>query len=67
MDAGQGIRLIPLEDGFAELWFDRQDGAINRFDEHAVVEPARAAERLAATIDLRGVLVTSAKDRGAHA
>jgi 3-hydroxyacyl-CoA dehydrogenase/enoyl-CoA hydratase/3-hydroxybutyryl-CoA epimerase/enoyl-CoA isomerase len=59
---GQTVRVVRLEDGFAELCFDRSGEAINKLDKLTLTEIAEAVAAIAATPDLRGVLVTSAKD-----
>lgn len=48
--------------GVFELCFDRQGEAINKFDDRTVAELREATQRLKQCADLRGVLVTSAKD-----
>lgn len=59
---GQSLRLIRLDDGFVELCFDRTGEAINKFDRRTTAELRDAARLLAALPDVRGVLVTSAKE-----
>lgn len=60
---GQNLRVAALEPaGVYELCFDRQGEAINKLDERTVAEMREATQWLAAQGNLRGVLVTSAKD-----
>jgi len=59
---GDSIQVRRLDDGFAELCFDRQGDAINKLDARTVDEFQRATRVIAADGDVRGVLVSSAKD-----
>lgn len=59
---GKSIRVSAIEDGFAELCFDRAAEPINKFDARTVAELKEAVAAIAAAPQLRGVLVTSAKD-----
>lgn len=59
---GQSLRVAALgESGIYELCFDRQGEAINKFDARTVAELGEATRFLRDQLDLRGVLVTSAK------
>ncbi|MYM86764.1 fatty acid oxidation complex subunit alpha FadB [Rugamonas sp. FT82W] len=62
MYQGKSIRMIPLADGFAELSFDRQGDAINKLDSLTMTEFGEAIRLIAGAKDLRGLLITSAKD-----
>ncbi|ARN19725.1 fatty acid oxidation complex subunit alpha FadB [Piscinibacter gummiphilus] len=62
MFQGDSIQVRRLDDGFAELCFDRQGDAINKLDARTVDEFQRATSVIAADGDVRGVLVSSAKD-----
>jgi 3-hydroxyacyl-CoA dehydrogenase/enoyl-CoA hydratase/3-hydroxybutyryl-CoA epimerase/enoyl-CoA isomerase len=62
MFAGDCVRVTPLEGGIVELCFDRAGEAINKLDDKAVAQFDRAVQAIAAARDVRGVLVTSAKD-----
>ena len=62
MFQGDSIQVRRLDDGFAELCFDRQGDAINKLDARTVDEFQRATRVIAADGDVRGVLVSSAKD-----
>jgi 3-hydroxyacyl-CoA dehydrogenase/enoyl-CoA hydratase/3-hydroxybutyryl-CoA epimerase/enoyl-CoA isomerase len=60
---GQSIRAsAPDTEGVVEICFDRQADAINKFDDRTVQELREVTALLAAQKDLRGVLVSSAKD-----
>jgi 3-hydroxyacyl-CoA dehydrogenase / enoyl-CoA hydratase / 3-hydroxybutyryl-CoA epimerase / enoyl-CoA isomerase len=59
---GQTIRVVDLGDGIAELCFDRAGAAINKMDQRMTREFGEAVALLASKPDLRGVLMTSAKD-----
>src|SRR3546814_2471190 len=56
------IRVQTLGDGFAELCFDREGESINKLDGRTMTQLAEAVSTLAADAELRGVLITSAKD-----
>lgn len=62
MFQGESIGVLPLNDGLVELRFDRRGEAINKLDARTVDEFRRATALIAASADVRGVLVTSAKD-----
>ena len=62
MFQGESIEILPLQDGLVELRFDRRGEAINKLDVRTVDEFRQASERIAASPEVRGVLVTSAKD-----
>src|SRR6185295_12581869 len=62
MYQGKSIRVARIEAGCAELCFDRQGDSVNKFDKQTVAELGEAAAALAAAKDVKGVLVTSAKD-----
>lgn len=62
MYQGQSIRVSMLDGGIAELCFDRQGDAINKFDAQTVGELKAAAEVLAKAEGVTGLMVTSAKD-----
>jgi 3-hydroxyacyl-CoA dehydrogenase/enoyl-CoA hydratase/3-hydroxybutyryl-CoA epimerase/enoyl-CoA isomerase len=61
MYRGKSIRVELLADGIAELCFDRDGEAINKFDRRTVEELAAATAALRGVSGLRGMLVTSAK------
>ncbi|MDB5973140.1 MAG: fadB [Hydrocarboniphaga sp.] len=61
MFQGQSIRVTVLPGGIAELCFDRQQDAINKFDKSTVEELAAAAAALGKDSSIKGLLVTSAK------
>lgn len=62
MFQGESIEILPLQDGLVELRFDRRGEAINKLDARTVEEFRQATQRIAASPEVRGVLVTSAKD-----
>ncbi|QHS09843.1 fatty acid oxidation complex subunit alpha FadB [Sinimarinibacterium sp. NLF-5-8] len=62
MYTGQSIRVTLLDGGIAELCFDRQGEAINKFDARTVQELQQAQQAIAKTSGVNGLIVTSAKD-----
>ena len=62
MYQGQSIRVLPLDGGLVELCFDREGEAINKLDDRTVAELLEAVTLIAGKADVRGVLITSAKD-----
>lgn len=62
MYQGQSVRVTPLPGDLAELCFDRQGDAINKFDARTVTELGEAAAALQKHGKVKGLLVTSAKD-----
>lgn len=62
MFSGQNIQVRRLDGDLAHLVFDRRDASINKLDHATLVELEAAVGILAAASDLRGVLVSSAKD-----
>lgn len=59
---GKTLRVTRLEGGVAELCFDRHGQTVNALDRVALTELAAALDALYAADDIRGLLVTSAKD-----
>jgi 3-hydroxyacyl-CoA dehydrogenase/enoyl-CoA hydratase/3-hydroxybutyryl-CoA epimerase/enoyl-CoA isomerase len=63
MYQGKSLKVVVnKEDQIAELIFDREGESINKFDARTVKELGEAGAALAAAKDLKGLLVTSAKD-----
>lgn len=63
MFQGESISVLPLtEGGLVELRFDRHGEAINKLDARTVDEFRQATALIATAPEVRGVLVTSAKD-----
>jgi len=62
MFQGQSIRVTRLPGDVAELCFDRQDDAINKFDARTLNELRDATAAIQKDGKVRGLLVTSAKD-----
>ncbi|MEA3102711.1 fatty acid oxidation complex subunit alpha FadB, partial [Caballeronia mineralivorans] len=62
MFQGDSVQLFRLADGLVELRFDRRGEAINKLDERTIDEFRQATTLIAAAPDVRGVLVTSAKE-----
>ncbi|HXG27791.1 MAG TPA: fatty acid oxidation complex subunit alpha FadB [Nevskiales bacterium] len=60
--AGKSLRCQLLDGGIAELCFDREKDAINKFDLRTVNELREAGQALAKAQGVKGLLVTSAKD-----
>ena len=52
MFTGQSIQVRRIDSGFAELCFDRQGEAINKFDKRTVAELKQAVTVLAQASDL---------------
>jgi 3-hydroxyacyl-CoA dehydrogenase / enoyl-CoA hydratase / 3-hydroxybutyryl-CoA epimerase / enoyl-CoA isomerase len=59
---GDAIKVQDLGEGLVELCFGRKGESVNKLDRLAFGELRGALEILAKTPDLKGVLVTSAKD-----
>jgi 3-hydroxyacyl-CoA dehydrogenase/enoyl-CoA hydratase/3-hydroxybutyryl-CoA epimerase/enoyl-CoA isomerase len=59
---GKTIRVSTLEGGFVELCFDRGGESINKLDRLMTSELNEAVRTIAVTPEVRGVLMTSAKD-----
>src|SRR5690606_18512865 len=59
---GKALRATYLESGIAELCFDLQGEAVNKFNRLTLQELDEATAALAAEPGLQGVLVSSAKD-----
>ncbi|HEX2099403.1 MAG TPA: enoyl-CoA hydratase-related protein, partial [Candidatus Synoicihabitans sp.] len=62
MYQGKTIRALRIEDGCIELCFDRHGSAINKLDQLAIGELAESVKWITSQRDVRGVLITSAKD-----
>src|SRR5690606_24674668 len=62
MFTGQSLKLIRLDDDIVELSFDRAGETINKFDVRTIDELKAVTALLRDAADVRGVLVTSAKD-----
>ena len=62
MFQGESIGVLPLDEGLVELRFDRRGEAINKLDARTVDEFRQATALIAASPEVRGVLVTSAKE-----
>jgi 3-hydroxyacyl-CoA dehydrogenase/enoyl-CoA hydratase/3-hydroxybutyryl-CoA epimerase/enoyl-CoA isomerase len=60
--AGESIHVVPIEDGFVELCFHRPADSVNKLDQRTIDEFREASALIAGRADVRGVLVTSAKD-----
>ncbi len=58
---GQSLTCQMLEGGIAELCFDNKNESVNKFDQATLKELKQATEALAATSNLKGVVVTSGK------
>jgi 3-hydroxyacyl-CoA dehydrogenase/enoyl-CoA hydratase/3-hydroxybutyryl-CoA epimerase/enoyl-CoA isomerase len=59
---GKILCVTRLEDGVAELCFDRRGQTVNVLDRAALEELEAALDALYAADDIRGLIVTSAKD-----
>jgi 3-hydroxyacyl-CoA dehydrogenase / enoyl-CoA hydratase / 3-hydroxybutyryl-CoA epimerase / enoyl-CoA isomerase len=60
--AGKSLRCQKLDGGLAELCFDREKDAINKFDLQTVNELREAGQALAKDGSIKGLVVTSGKD-----
>jgi 3-hydroxyacyl-CoA dehydrogenase/enoyl-CoA hydratase/3-hydroxybutyryl-CoA epimerase/enoyl-CoA isomerase len=58
---GKGITVKARDNGLAELVFDLQGESVNKFNQATLTELKEAAEVLAKS-DVKGLLITSAKD-----
>nr|MBV6628367.1 fatty acid oxidation complex subunit alpha FadB [Oceanococcus sp. HetDA_MAG_MS8] len=61
-EIGQALSLKRHADGIVELCFDLQGESVNKFNRLTMQELQAAANELAADTNLKGLLVTSAKD-----
>ncbi len=59
---GQFIRVQTVEEGIYEVVFDRENDAINKFDQATLLELKTAIAKLGETKDLKGVFFSSTKD-----
>src|SRR5688500_1325135 len=62
MYQGKTIRALRIDNGCIELSFDRHGAAINKLDRLAIGELAESVRWITSQRDVRGVLITSAKD-----
>jgi 3-hydroxyacyl-CoA dehydrogenase / enoyl-CoA hydratase / 3-hydroxybutyryl-CoA epimerase / enoyl-CoA isomerase len=62
MFQGKSIRVQALSDGLVELTFDRQGESINKLDARTVGELLEAVTLIGKDANVKGVLVSSAKD-----
>ena len=59
---GQAIQCSMLDGGVVELCFDLKEDSVNKFNRATLLELTEVIGLLAAAKDLKGLLVTSAKD-----
>lgn len=59
---GKSVRVERIENGFVELCFDRSGESINKLDQRTLAEVGVAVAAIVAQPELRGVLVSSAKE-----
>lgn len=59
---GRFLRIEMLPEGIAELCFDARGESVNKLDLHMIEELAAATQAIHDIKDIRGVLVTSAKE-----
>jgi 3-hydroxyacyl-CoA dehydrogenase / enoyl-CoA hydratase / 3-hydroxybutyryl-CoA epimerase / enoyl-CoA isomerase len=59
---GDAIKVLDLGEGLVELRFERKGESVNKFDRLTFSELRSALETIAQAPDLKGLLVTSAKD-----
>ncbi len=62
MFQGKALKVSLLPEGIAELTFDLQGESVNKFNLLAVSELQQVLDLLESTKDIKGLLVTSAKD-----
>lgn len=62
MFQGKALKVSRLPDGIAELTFDLQGESVNKFNLLAVSELQQVLDLLEQATDIKGLLVTSAKD-----
>ncbi len=60
--AGSHVQLETLDDGIIELRFDAKDTKVNILSQAALLELRSAVDELKQQSDLKGVILTSAKD-----
>lgn len=63
MFSGQYIQLTRLDGEIAHLVFDRQGDVINKLDKPTLLEFEQTIRLLEAASDIKGILVSSAKDK----
>ncbi len=59
---GKAFKVLPLEDGIAELRFDLQGESINKFSKPAIEDLDAAIKAIKADASVKGVVLTSGKD-----
>ncbi len=62
MFQGQAFKLTLHPDGIAELCFDLQGESVNKFNRLAVTELSQVLDLLEQASDIKGLMITSAKD-----
>jgi 3-hydroxyacyl-CoA dehydrogenase/enoyl-CoA hydratase/3-hydroxybutyryl-CoA epimerase/enoyl-CoA isomerase len=62
MYQGKTIRALRIDNGCVELSFDRHGSTINKLDKLAIAELAESVKWITSQRDVRGVLITSAKE-----
>jgi 3-hydroxyacyl-CoA dehydrogenase / enoyl-CoA hydratase / 3-hydroxybutyryl-CoA epimerase / enoyl-CoA isomerase len=62
MYQGKTLRALRIDNSCVELCFDRHGSAINKLDKLAIGELAESVKWMTSQRDVRGVLITSAKD-----
>lgn len=59
---GKAFKVLPVEDGIAELRFDLDGESVNKFSRPAIEDLAAALEAIKADAAVRGLVLTSGKD-----
>ena len=59
---GRAVKVLPLDDGFAELRLDLEKESVNKLSQAVMAELEEAIASLPKTGTLRGVLITSGKE-----
>ncbi|GLS27405.1 fatty acid oxidation complex subunit alpha FadB [Marinibactrum halimedae] len=60
--SGNSIKVTLLDNGVAELQFDLQGESVNKFNQATLEELREVGQTLSKSSDVKGLLVTSAKD-----
>ncbi|WP_066014910.1 fatty acid oxidation complex subunit alpha FadB [Endozoicomonas atrinae] len=59
---GKAFRVLPVEDGIAELQFNLDGESVNKFSRSAIEDLAAALDAIRSDTDINGLILTSGKD-----